>query len=312
MDSGIIFYPTLTQSMKKSINSAVTYAFSFVNSQNEIVPIDVSFDGSALFLDIEKSSWNFSEFDLILTVGVTIEQAKILYGENGIAPASSKICIGLEHFSQKDRKRGVVLPQNTKCLQNSDSKQHFFLCCKFPKGSYENSIQLNLFLFLYESARSPASSEVMLNNQVGVDLGTIETKEISLNPKKSQFPIYFDDYPCDNRLWYVEIDYEDPFVDDFYDCFKIHFNTKHKDFQYVQNSSEASNQRIVCEIVSSSITTLINQLRNEKWFEQSETDFLPGSIMDFIHYMKDLEGLENLIKDSPVELISILSEFLRG
>jgi hypothetical protein len=301
MSKPINFYPTLESCDLARLGAIVKYRFSF-EQNGEDEEIDFSEANRCITLNTKNCNWDPINFDLKLTVTVSLSDASALYGENGVAPKGSILGVCLEWYSQKAKIRDVI--RTNKSIENNEDKQSIEFSTVFRKNTFNGSVDVNVLLFLKGSTKNPSIEENYLNNTEGVILGTIDSKSVFMTGVGSLFPIYTKSSP-NGKLWDLEISYDDPTTDQLSDSVKLILNSAHKDYCLLDVNDKHYCDRLIVEIISEAVTVLICQLRDEQYLDKVGGPYADGSIMAFVKYCKEILGLD-------ISSVSSISSSLRN
>lgn len=301
MSKAINFYPTLESCDLDELGAVAKYRFSY-EQNGEQIDVGYSEVNRYITLDTKNCNWDPFNFDLELTVSISIADASVLFGPNGIAPRGAGLGICLEWYSQKAKTREVIKSDHR--IKFSEEKQSFEFSTVFKKNTFNGNIDINVLLFLEEPSQVVADEEGFLNNMEGVILGKIDSKTVYMTGVGSLFPIYTKPTP-NGKLWDLEIDYDDPATDQLSDCVKLVLNSAHKDYCLLDVNDKHYCDRLIYEIISEAITVLLCQLREDHYLDKIEGTYADGSIMAFVKYYKEMLNLD-------VSSISSISSSLRG
>ena len=279
----INFYPTIDSYLVDSLKTKVNYNFYF-KENDDIITIQHNVDGKNISFDTKNINWNSDDYDLVVNISLSIENTKCLFGPDGVAPINSKIGVGIEWFSAQSKIRDFVI--SNELIDNNLSNYVANFEFVLPKRTFNGSINVNVSLYLSESAAVLSENEDYLNNTSGIILGNIDEKVIFLSGFGSLFPIRIEPID-DSRLWKLQINYSDPEINSLSDGMVLILNSKHKDYHFLDPKSSDYCDKFAEEIVSNAITMLLCKLKEDQYLEDISDGYMNGSIMEFVRYCKD-------------------------
>lgn len=280
------YFPVLDDELMDKVFPTVSYNFSYEKNKNGEIE-EISFDdsiGNNITLNTKNNDWNHEEYDLTVKSTINVENASRLYGANGIAPKESKIGIGIEYYSQKSKTRDVAIFNEP--IDDDEENWEFSIDHCICKNSFISDVDINIFIYLKQSADLVEQDSTHLNNDEGIILGTLDHRRLYLVGTGSLFPIFVESID-DDRLWIFDIEYEDPEVDKFSDCSKLILNINHNDYKLIDPKNKSYCERVILEIISSSLFMVFTKLKEEKYLEDIKSSYEDGSIMSLISYYKD-------------------------
>ena len=151
-------------------------------------------------------------------------------------------------------------------------------------------------------------NEIFLNNERGALLGTLDSKKIFMSGTGSMFPIY-NKSMGNSDLWAVEIQYDQPEIDSLSESLKLFLNIDHPDYCMLDVNNKKYCPRLVLEIVSSAIVSLIMKLHEDEALDDLNMDYADGSVLAFVKYYRDVLEL-NI--DDIISVSSSLRNYLNG
>ena len=304
MNKNFSFYPTLDQDQIDEIEPKIDMSYSYMCNGVKIEIPYTNDQGKFASFD-SQSNFDSDENDLHGIISISLKNIEKLYGPEGIAPSGSSLSIALEYFSQKARYRKVI--QSNKSLLPGQAFRHNFEFI-VPKEMGLNELKFSILIFLEKSAKKLLPTEAFLNNTQGFILGSLSNFTLYLEGEGSLFPIYTI-ASKDKKLWSIEINYEDPTVEQLTESVKLKINSTHKDYSLLNPADKKYCDRLINEIMSSAITILITQLKEDGFLDHLEDNYADGSILQFAVYMKDVLNIDfsNIINTS-----SSLREYLDG
>ena len=298
----INFFPTLDIDQVNDTEIVVKYDFYYKSKDNNVsIPIKHKEVNNSINLETKESKWDPYNYDLYLIISITGKKFIELYGPTGIAPKLSYLSICVEWLSQKWKKRAVIL--SSKVISPTIDEQIFTFQLKFSKNTFIHDIDIKTLVYLKRKAPRILENEDYLNNSEGVVLGVLDSKTLYMTGVGSLFPIYTK--PLKNgKLWELQIDFNEPEIEKLSESMRLILNSNHKDYKYLDSSNKDYCERMIYEIVSTAMTLLICQLKDEGHLENLEKEFADGSILNFVKYYKEILGLN-------VNSISSISSSIR-
>lgn len=289
MNKNILYFPTLDLSLMNNLDCEIQYHFFyFENGEKTEVPYFI--DNNKFITFGKETDYDKDEHELIIETTIRINKPNILFGKEGIAPSNSKLGLALECYSQKSRFRNVA-NSNNKYIDEGQKDFSLQFTITIPPRSVSLEVSLSILLFLSKKANVLIEGEAYLNNQEGVILGTLDCKTLYLSGNGSLFPIYIEP-SCDKKLWNVEFKYDDPAIDKLSECVKLIINSNHKDFPYLDSKSHTYCERLIVEIVSSTIILLFSDLKENGQLDTLKGNYIEGSILHFFKYCKEVNNID--------------------
>lgn len=282
MRNNINFYPTLTDELISKLNPKTTFEF-YYECVDENVALNFTNEDGQISFD-ESSNWNCDDYDLQVTLEVNLENTNCLFGENGVAPINSKLGLALEWYSTSSKIREVITVENDIVNGLEHCALTFDTC--FPKSTFSGVITLNLILYLKEKSTLLSKNEHFLNNEEGINLGIINNNNIFMTGNGSLFPIKIEALNI-NRLWDLQINYEDLNETLFSEGIALVLNSNHRDYKYIDPNNNCYCERLADEIVSNAIVLLLCHIKENEGLDILNKNSVPGSIMEFLCYCKD-------------------------
>lgn len=305
MNKKITFYPTLDIDQISKLEFSIDYELFYKNN-SELVEIESTIENNKFITIDKKCEFDKDEHDLIIREHLKIKNTNVLFGPDGIAPFQASIGCALECYAQKAKFRKVSFNSQVIDYSNNDNKFTFELTV--PKRTLNDELTMSVILFLYENAIEVTDNEIILNNTKGVILGTLDTKTLYLSGTGSLFPIFMKP-SNDKKLWTVKFEYESPESDKFSESVQLLINTNHKDYYMLDPQNKCYCERLIYEIISSAVTLLILDLKENNYIDDLNGSYADGSILQFIKYCKDVLNID---LDSPLSISSSLREYLDG
>ena len=254
-------------------------------------------------LNLKNNNWNPMNYDLYVRVNIEYENGNSLYGPDGVAPLMSELSFGLEWYSQLAKKRGII---NGAKISNSTSKKTIIFEHFFEKETFMYDIEFNLLVFMSKKAYKINENEDYLNNNEGVILGNVDKKILFMSGTGSLFPIYIQNLDA-NKLWDLQINFDDPSIDKLSDCVKLIINSNHSDYKLLDINNKKYCDRMIFEIVANAVTIIICHLKENGYLDRLEDSYSEGSIMEFVSYYHKILGLK---VDSVLDISSSLRKYL--
>ena len=286
MKKDILLYPTLEPNQVAILEPSVEYIFQYKPKLASVfVAVHHSVEKSKFITLDSKSEFDWEQDDLIIKVEVKIKNVSSLFGPEGVAPEKSKIGTILESYSRKAKFRTTSISTTFVERSMKDSVLSFNIC--IPKGRVEGELDLNVLLYLAEEADHLNDDESFLNNIPGAILGVLDTKTLCLTGNGSLFPI-INKPSTDNKLWSLVISYDDPALDKLSDSIQLLLNTKHKDYEYLDQSSPKYCDQLILEIVANAVVLIVEDLRSRGYLGDLSGEYDDGSILQFVKYLKNV------------------------
>ncbi len=291
-------FKVLSDRQQKSLNIQSTLD-AWYHNNSEDQELKLNKEQNQYSLESIDGLWNVEDYGFGINLKLSLDNACILYGLDGIADHSSEISMVVTWKSSSSKDRGVLGPQ---CVKNVNETQVLTFSKRFDKHTYHGVIELSVRLVL---TKSGAPETISLNNTPGVIIGEIEKLFINVDGSGSLFPI-INIHDKEKSLWQVKMDFTDPTQDLFVDSFKIVLNTAHKDYVFIDlTNKEKYCSRLVSEIVQQAIIALLTKLLNEKSFiELDNIDYQEGSVLQVVKYMIDTKEFDVSSVESIINTVS--------
>lgn len=269
--------------------SSSEYAFSYESQgiKNPLLLKQIAIaskdDIPAYNMADERGEWDPINFSITVERSFEFADTSELFGPSGIAvhDATLGIAIMLSSLSSNHRSSWPV----AHFTQNSGSVHATFVTT-LPKDFYRERLNLKTVLYVYQPG-NPQSDEEMLANLTGAVLGVIDEIAIYIDGTGSLFPVKKEADPT-KPLWRVECNWADPLSDLFTDenvC--IIFNQAHPNYGLLRIEEGMNGSPFLADVLASAlqiiITKAIESLGSVDALENN-TDALPGSILDAVHY----------------------------
>ena len=291
-------FKVLSDKQQESLNIQSTLN-AWYHNNNEDKELKLHREENQYSLESVDGLWNIADYGFQINIKLSLDNACILYGLDGIADESSEISMVVIWRSSQSKDRGVLEPQY---VQNKNETQILSFSKRFEKQKYHGVIELSVRLVL---TKSGTCENISINNTQGVIIGEIEKLFINVDGSGSLFPI-INIHDKEKSLWQVKMDFTDPTQDLFVDSFKIVLNTAHKDYILIDLSNkEKYCSRLVTEIVQQAIIALLTKLLNEKYFiELDSIDYQEGSVLQVVKYMIDTKEFDVSSVESIINTVS--------
>jgi hypothetical protein len=273
----------------------ITYNY-IVNGNTKELIINEDVKNEYILTD-ENQNWSMEEHGFTMSLEFKFRSIQDLKGK--YICRGTKIGLGLEWSSSTSKLRGIYPLGNIEhTTDNPISK-----IIKFSSDTFRGVIQFRLVLYILTPG-FPMIGEEHYANQIGQIIGEFKKFRIILDGQASLFPIL---YVSNNAapLWTIELTYDDPYNEKFFDCFTIYLNQAHKDFKFIDANTDDYNSGFLREVLSSSIVQLIILLKNDNVLNDLSSKHTSGdSLVDAINRYKDdygwrfdkLDVLQNDIK----------------
>lgn len=289
--SNIHFYPRLTDSLiDKSGYRSREYIFTY-RMAPDAQEIQLTLGkGKVSTLTDPNQTWNLGEDGLRLNKVVTFDYPTVLKGPNGVAPARASVLPCILWTNKKLDLTGVIRP-------SVDSKEPSLTCTfnhEFEAGAIAGDLQLDMILYLAESADALDEGEEILMNETGVNLGRLEEPLfIDIDGDVTNFPIEEFGEP-DGPLWRMQFEpWEDPRDDLFSEAsFTLLLNNKHPDCPKIANGA-ISNETLLREIIAQAYFLIYEKVREYEgaWEDmQKNSNLVPDSICSVLHWFSERDA----------------------
>lgn len=285
----IFCFPHLNRKQKEKFtkNNTIDITFSY-EKNNEMRPLDLKpIDGlsdDCYQIDDTNNDWYVEEDVFYLSGSVNIRDNSFLFGPNGVAVHDAQIGIAIMFSSGDSRHRGVVKIGDFKANETVDLPYMH----KFQKGEFRGKVVFEVILYISKPG-DPRSDENFLANVEGFRVGVLKTFNVVMDGEGSWFPVY-EKYMPDEPLWRLECDLRDPEYSMFSDNVELQINKAHKNYKYLDITSNTFNQQLMAEVISQSISTMIFKLKLQEYDwdnTMNATDYLDGSVSQVIKYFMD-------------------------
>lgn len=279
-------FKVLSDKQQKFLNiqTSLEACYHYNNDNEELI---LHKEENQYSLESINGLWNINDHGLKINLKLSLDNACVLYGPDGIADTSSEISMVVTWKSSQSKDRGVLGCQR---VRNINETQILSFSKSFEKHTYHGTIELSVRLVLTKSGHFTNFS---LNNTTGVIIGEIKKLFISVDGSGSLFPIK-NIQDKEKPLWQVKMDFTDPTQDLFVDSFKILLNTAHKDYIFIDLANkEKYCGRLVSEIVQQAIIALLTKLLDDKNLIDIENiDYQEGSVLQVVKYMIDTKEFD--------------------
>lgn len=209
--NNIYFYQTLTDKLKVDCGISVNkYVFTY-DYQDSRYALNQK-GSNTIKLSDPLEIWNIETEGITFSKTVSIAYTHMLYGANGIACKKAAIGICIIWTNKSLTQTGCILPESDIV---TDTGRVCTFNHTFDPGTIKGDLELSVILYLKNKADYIFEGEEKLNNEEGVEIGTIETVVLDFNSIYMEFPIEEFKSP-DEPLWWVYFSqWEDPKVDIF-------------------------------------------------------------------------------------------------
>lgn len=282
--SKLSLYPKLTEKLRENANiNTRLYNFSFTKNGNlnEII-LEKRDDDEIIVLDDINRVWNVNYDDLIISKKIQIENSKVLFGSQGIAPQQSKIGIAVKQTSSFSKKTRVF---SLGSFSVEDDNVDIATEIRFEPKELRSSIKLTIFLYIGEISNDIDSDEIYLSNVQGSEIGLIEESKIILEGNASSFPVIEESLE-NGPLWRIVNNCTD-LDDNFNDNVALCINNKHADYRRLSPlDSKMFDKFLLDEITISFITILTLIAKDMGFFDRGSknNDYQEASLGSLISY----------------------------
>lgn len=285
--SNICFYPQLTDELFDMIFDYEKTNILFSYTVNDTT-IDINYIDSNDKISFDQSTnWNCDDYDLDISINIQLKNLNRLFGT--IAPTNSKIGFCIEWYSAQAKIRKVIKAEEL--ISKDDDIKNFSFTINLPKQTFNGSISLNALLYLAKADDNLSQDEIMINNNVGVIIGTVIKKIIFMTGDGSQFPIKVDSFPNYSWLWKLELNLDEPATKQFSDGITLILNSAHKDYKYIDPNSAYYCDRLANEIVTNAIVLFLSELSKSPEFDL-DGNYDNGTLLAYAKYCKERLGVD--------------------
>ena len=287
--------PMINQIPPETLDFKCKSAEAFFNHDGETMPLVIDGAESASITD-PNGIWNIEDHGIILEylIGIDNLRTKAGYG----FPDGMEIGLGYRILSYKSRQRiaGELIDLSLK----DEMPLEYRARIDIPSKKFRDSIDVELFIYVIES---PDASYLP-----GTIICNLFRQSIALSGDASEFPIHIS--PLDDKiLWKVNIDYEDPFDDLFYEHVQVIINSKSDLYGDLKINSSPLKSAALREIMAQSIVLLINKVMEDGYLDKILTteNFVEGSVaMAVKNFLANIEGYSD-----PLSLNEEIREYVR-
>ncbi len=226
-------------------------------------------------------AFNSSQDPLKIQMTLTIRNiAGLFHPEpNSVATKGAKLGIALFWESRQSGRRGVG---KYHCFSDTDTVIDIPLSLEFSRGELRGEIFFTPKVFLHDAG------EILPGycSFKGGILGNLDRKQTAIiDGDGSKFPIYEASEGPQAPLWRVQMDWDNPLEDTFFDHFRIIINQDHADYPMVRRiDNPAPGQDVVQvalkEIITSTLFGMMMKLKDatDDWTSINENKSQPKSI----------------------------------
>jgi hypothetical protein len=226
-------------------------------------------------------AFNSSQDPLRIQMTLTIRNIAGLFHPEPTAVATSGAKLGIALFweSRQSGRRGMG---KSHCFSENDTVTDIPLFLEFSPGELRGEIVFTPKVFLNDvGGILPGYCSVK-----GGLLGCLNRKQtVIIDGEGSKFPIYESSEGPQAPLWRVQMDWDNPLEDTFFDHFRIIINQDHADYPMVRRiDNPAPGQDVVQvalkEIITSTLFGMMMKLKevHDDWASINENKSQPKSI----------------------------------
>lgn len=278
----MFFYPTLTDELKEASGIEVSpyyYTYTADGYEHKLLPKGKS------TIKFDDEDWKIERDGLRIRRKISIEYPEMLYGPNGIACTGADLGACIIWVNHSLTQMGTVLPIN-ECL--NENIKCFEFDHEFKQGEIKGDLQLDLQLFIRNSAEDVNESESHLINDEGVTVGILDETRLDFGSAYMEFPIQ-EVKSSKHPLWWLDIgEWTDPTSDLFNeDNLCIYLNTTYEGCPKLGDTIK--NVDMLIEIITSAYVMLFKRIEDMGYLQQTLNDvnLEPGSISKILFYFKD-------------------------
>lgn len=312
MENNIRFYPHVTEDNCTSFGIEVKeYTLSYSDNGNDTM---LSYSQSPGVIEIDTTTartWKVGN-GLRIRKSVVIKNPDLLKGEKGVVPKEGDFEVILVWKNKTFAQAGCILPVAKTVIEDSAETQYDY-DYSFEKGAVGGNIELVVSLIVSKAAESVGDKEQILMNVPGVFVGEIESVTIYTDDNTYEFPINDSIEDETKPMWWLEISWDDPLVDDFFaqENLCIYLN---KAFPTCPvDNGKIRNKEMLVDILSTAYLMIIEKIKsNDEFFVGvSQGCSAHGSIGFVIErFVNQCRGLE--WEQEPEEMLQhIQSYFVR-
>lgn len=296
MPRSILFYPTLSKKLLKSLNCQVESFQSSYSRGDDRYDLKCNFEEEAgiKYISIvdDKGRWSPDQYNITFNGTLCLHNCEELFGKKGLVPEGVTVGIGMLWKSKTSNFRGAEL-LGTVGPSSGDLTVPFQKT--FDSASLRGTIELVFQLFIQDAG------EVCIF-PTGVSLGELFAVNIILEGINSTFTVFEKSAPGE-PLWNVVCDWDDPAYDPFSESVRVTINTAHP--AWALTVDEDVRKELLKEIMASSMQVVISELDDEN-LDVSE-EYTPGSVCDAITYIISRAELQ---MESPTTIAKTIRAYL--
>lgn len=283
--------------------------FSYIYMEEEKIINLPELEEDTLYINSHDSQWDPNLNNLKIKMKITLDDAKLLYGENKITHPDNKIKLGIRIYSRPSNFHNVYALHS---IKNTREKQTFNIPIIIPENQFRDHFKIELFLYLSEF-----KTEVLGQaNQVGMILNEspVYSLTIQVDGDGSLFPITeFDD--SKGPFWRMERSWTDA-AEDVFDASSVRLalNTAHPLFNMVKEGKQRTSQKVMNDIITQCIAMIIQEVIfiDKEDLSQAE-ESVENSILRIVKYWVDTYEIDTSSIVSITNTLNIkIEEQLRG
>ena len=309
MSRSLSAYPTLNDALFSEIGySATEWSCSYVR---EGLVENLRFESADFADNLYKivddfGIWDPNSFNFTITRSYKLSFLQALFGVGGIACKNATLGIAVMWTSPDSNQRGAI--KIAEFDKESNSIEHNFTFT-FDVAQLRGSVNLSTVLYI-EKIGKVLSEESYLANEYGCILGILDSFNFTVDGIGSLFPIYEENDPTSNLLWYMNADWEAPCEDAFIESFSVNINKSHPAYKSLNEESPQFNQFFSNEVIASALTNLIFKLKmTDDWECIIKGNGKKGSVAEAVYYFVSVLGVDiTTVESISSSLRKIISE----
>jgi len=293
----IFLYPSITKSLFDEMkpNIEFKYSYKYNGYYIDLEPNNIAKTIIQLEDRQNDGEWDYKEYGLKVKGKISLFKPYYYLKSRKIIVKNTTVGVAISWYSTDAKLRGStkIGNLNDDIIDNID---HFEFEIDFRSKQLLSKVDFELVFYIEEPGDADYD-EKYIANEKGIMLGKFYLHQIQFDGIGSLFPIYTVEKP-NSPLWEISINiFESPLEDSFSEAVKIMLNTAHPAFQYIDYDSrntDTFNKYFFFEIIASAMATLMLELKNsdEKYLDNLDEKFVPGSVMHAIKYFVDTLGWE--------------------
>lgn len=289
----INLFPVLSERSINELFQITEVSWSYVRD-GRLCVLNVSERGVVSDADKQYAFWNPNDYDVNYKFTAVINEPSKLFCSGAVAVAchDAKIGVATLWHSQSSFQRGVIEHGE---ISNSNKPCEIVISGSLPKGTFRDSVSLEVILYISQKG-NPDASEKHFANQRGCVLGSLLNCTLVIDGDGTIFPTAYVRCGARAPLWNIQCNWDDPMVDKFVDCVRLNINMDNPMFKYLYNDKENPDfsNSLLQEVVASALTVIVEKLRYEKVEVDDVDKCTPceGSVMMLVKYLSVQHGCD--------------------